>query len=72
MKKQPDKIKLEIDLHAYKRLAFIIREHKEMLHKLKLNELLKKSLLRDMDIIRSTLEKSETKPKEVEQCTQSM
>ncbi len=69
MEKQPDKIRLEIDLHAYKRIAFVIREHKGMLHNLKMNELLKKSLLKDMDIIRCILEKSETKPKEVEQCT---
>jgi type II secretory pathway component PulC len=71
MEKQQDKIRLEIDLHAYKRIAYVIRDHKCLLYRLKINELLKKSLLKDIDIIRSILEKSETKPKEVQQCIQS-
>ena len=65
------KITLEIELHTYKHLAQVIRGHREFIYKLKINELIKKSLIRDISIITSILEKSETKPKEVEQCTQS-
>lgn len=50
---------------------FVIRGHREFIYRLKINELIKKSLIRDANIITSILEKSETKPKEVEQCAQS-
>ena len=55
------KIKLEVELHAYKKIAFIIKDHKNMLFNLKVNELIKKNLARDMDIIRRILESSEVK-----------
>ncbi len=44
------KVKLEVEFHAYKRIAFIIRDHKNMLFNLKVNELIKKNLAGDMDI----------------------
>ena len=66
------KVTLEIELHTYKHLAQVIRGHREFIYKLKINELIKKYLIRDINIITSILEKSETKPKEeVEPCTQS-
>lgn len=65
------KVILKIELHEYKHLAQVIRGHREFIYRLKINELIKKSLIRDMNIIVSILEKSETKPKEVEQCIQS-
>jgi hypothetical protein len=55
------KVKLEIDLHEYKRLALIIRDHKSMLYKLSMHDLIRKDLLRDMDDIRNILENSEVK-----------
>lgn len=64
------KVTLEIELQTYKHLAQIIRGHREFIYRLKINELIKKSLIRDMNIIASILEKSETKPKEVEPCIQ--
>lgn len=66
-----NKATLEIELHTYKHLAQVMRNHREFIYRLKINEMLKKSLLKDMNIIARILEKSETKPKEVEQCTQS-
>lgn len=69
--KSINKVTLEIDLHTYKHLVQIIRGHREFLYRLKMNEMIKKSLIRDINIITSILEKSETKPKEVEPCTQS-
>jgi len=66
------KVTLEIELHTYRHLAQVIRGHREFIYRLKINELIKKSLLRDMNIITGILEKSETKPKEVAECTQSM
>jgi len=56
-----EKVKLEIELHEYKRLALVIRDHKGMLYKLKLHELIRKDLLKDMDDIRNILENSEVK-----------
>ncbi len=56
-----EKVKLEIELHEYKRLALVIRDHKGMLHKLKMHELIRKDLLKDMDDIRNILENSEVK-----------
>ena len=55
------KVKLEIDLHEYKRLALVIRDHKSMLYKLSMHELIRKNLLGDMDDIRNILENSEIK-----------
>ena len=55
------RVVLEIDVHAYKRIAFIIRDHKNMLFNLKVNDLIKKNLARDMDIIKRILESSEVK-----------
>lgn len=65
------KITLEIELHTYKHLAQVIRGHKEFIYRLKINEMIKKSLVRDMNVITRILEKSETKPKEVAECIQS-
>lgn len=56
-----EKVRLEIDLHEYKRLALVIREHKSMLYKLSMHELIRCDLLRDMDIMQGILEKSEVK-----------
>ena len=55
------KVKLEIDLHEYKRLALVIRDHKSLLYKLSMHDLIRKDLLRDMDDIRNILENSEVK-----------
>ena len=54
-------IKLEVELHAYKKIAFIIKDHRNMLFNLKVNELIKKNLAKDMDIIKRILESSEVK-----------
>ncbi len=56
-----EKVKLEIDLHEYKRLALVIRDHKSMLYKLSMHELIRRDLVRDMDIMQGILEKSEVK-----------
>ena len=56
-----EKVKLEIDLHEYKRLALVIRDHKIMLYKLSMHELIRRDLVRDMDIVQGILEKSEVK-----------
>ena len=56
-----EKIRLEIDLHEYKRLALVIRDHKSMLYKLSMHELIRRDLVRDMDIMQGILEKSEVK-----------
>ena len=56
-----EKVRLEIDLHEYKRLALMIREHKSMLYKLSMHELIRRDLIRDMDILQGILEKSEVK-----------
>ena len=56
-----EKVRLEIDLHEYKRLALVIRDHKSMLYKLSMHELIRRDLIRDMDIMQGILEKSEVK-----------
>ncbi|KJJ83389.1 hypothetical protein OMAG_002739 [Candidatus Omnitrophus magneticus] len=56
-----EKVRLEIDLHEYKRLALVIRDHKSMLYKLSMHELIRRDLVRDMDIMQGILEKSEVK-----------
>jgi hypothetical protein len=56
-----EKVRLEIDLHEYKRLAMVIRDHKSMLYKLSMHELIRRDLVRDMDIMQGILEKSEVK-----------
>ena len=56
-----EKVRLEIDLHEYKRLALVIRDHKSMLYKLSMHELIRRDLLKDMDILQGILEKSEVK-----------
>ena len=56
-----EKVRLEIDLHEYKRLALVIREHKSMLYKLSMHELIRRDLIKDMDIMQGILEKSEVK-----------
>jgi len=57
-----NKIRLEFDLHEYKRLAVVIRDHKNLLYKLKMNELIKQGLIKDMNIITGILEMAEVKP----------
>ena len=54
-----DSIILRMEIHAYKKIALTLRDHRSMLYKLKMNELIKKDLIRDMDIIRRILEDSE-------------
>jgi hypothetical protein len=56
-----EKVRLEIDLHEYKRLALVIRDHKSMLYKISMHELIRRDLVRDMDIMLGILEKSEVK-----------
>ena len=56
-----EKVRLEIDLHEYKRLALAIRDHKSMLYKLSMHELIRRDLVRDMDIVQGILEKAEVK-----------
>ena len=56
-----EKVRLEIDLHEYKRLALVIRDHKSMLFKLSMHELIRRDLVRDLDIMQGILEKSEIK-----------
>ena len=57
------KISLSIDLHEYKFLANTLSEHKGLLHRLGINDVLKKELLKDVHIIATILGKSEEKPK---------
>ncbi len=57
-----NKVRLEFDLHEYRRFAMIIRDHKNLLYKLKMNELIKQDLIKDMNIITRIFEKSEVKP----------
>ena len=61
MEEKHVKVVLEMDVHAYKKITFIIRDHKNMLSRLKMNEMIRSDLLRDMDIIRRILEASEVK-----------
>ena len=56
-----EKVRLEIELHEYKRLALMIRDHKSMLYKLSMHELIRRDLVRDMDVIRGILENGEVK-----------
>lgn len=56
-----DSIILRMDVHAYKKIAFTLRDHKNMLYKLKMNDLIKKDLMRDVGIIQRILEASEVK-----------
>ncbi len=56
-----DSIILRMEIHAYKKIALTLRDHKSMLYKLKMNELIKKDLMRDVDIIQRILEASEVK-----------
>ena len=56
-----EKGRLEIDPHEYKRLCFVVREHKSMVYKLNMHELIRRDLIRDMDIMQGILEKSEVK-----------
>jgi len=56
-----EKVRLEIDLHEYKRIALVIRDHKSMLYKLSMHELIRRDLIKDMDIMQGILEKSEVK-----------
>lgn len=56
------KIKLEINGNDYKFLAKAIRDNKNLMHMLKAPELIKKELIKGMNIITTILEKSEIKP----------
>jgi hypothetical protein len=57
-----NKVRLEFDPHEYKRLAVAIRDHKNLLYKLKMNELIKQGLIKDMNVITGMLERAEVKP----------
>jgi hypothetical protein len=57
-----NKVMLEFDLHEYRRLAMIIRDHKSLLYKLKMNELIKQGLIKDMNVITGIFEMAEVKP----------
>ncbi|HPM42294.1 MAG TPA: hypothetical protein PLV52_00460 [Candidatus Omnitrophota bacterium] len=56
-----DNMTLRMEIHAYKKIALTLRDHKNMLYRLKMNDLIKKDLMRDMDIIQRILEASEVK-----------
>lgn len=56
-----NKVRLEFDLHEYRRLAMVIRDHKNLLYKLKMNELIKQGLIKDMNVIIGILERAEAK-----------
>ncbi len=56
------RVRLEFDLHDYRRFALVIRDHKNLLYKLKMNELIKQSLIKDMNVITGMLERAEVKP----------
>ncbi|MDD5500535.1 hypothetical protein BU251_09145 [Candidatus Velamenicoccus archaeovorus] len=60
------KVRLEFDLHEYRRLALVIRDHKSLLYKLKMNELIKQGLIKDMNLVIGILERAEVKPKKEE------
>jgi len=60
------KVRLEFDLHEYRRLALVIRDHKGLLYKLKMNELIKQGLIKDMNIVIGILERAEVKPQKEE------
>ena len=55
------KVRLEFDLREYRRLALVIRDHKSLLYKLKMNELIKQGLIKDLNIIVGILERAELK-----------
>lgn len=59
---EANKVRLEFDLHKYRRLALVIRDHKSLLYKLKMNELIKQGLIKDMNVIIGMLEMAEVKP----------
>ena len=61
MEEKRVKVVLEMDVHAYRKIALTMRDHRNMLFNLKVNELIKKNLARDMDIIKRILESSEVK-----------
>ena len=60
------KVRLEFDLHEYRRLALVIRDHKNLLYKLKMDELIKQGLIKDMSIVIGILERAEVKPQKGE------
>jgi len=60
------RVRLEFDLHEYRRLALVIRDHKNLLYKLKMNELIKQGLIKDVSIITGILERAEVKPQKGE------
>jgi len=57
-----NKVRLEFDLHEYRRLAMVIREHKSLLDKLKMSEPSEQGRIKDMSVITGILEKAEVKP----------
>ncbi len=57
-----NKVRLEFDLHEYRRLAMVVRDHKNLLYKLKMNELIKQGLIKDMNVITGIFERAEIKP----------
>lgn len=57
-----NKVRLEFDLHEYRRLAMVMRDHRNLLFKLKMNELIKHGLIKDMNVIIGVLERAEVKP----------
>ena len=61
------KIHLAIEPHEYKMIAHTLRNHRDMVHKLGINDLLKKDLLKDTHIVTTILEKSEVREKPITQ-----
>ncbi len=59
---EANKVRLKFELHEYWRLALVIRDHKSLLYKLKMNELIKQGLIKDMNVIIGMLERTEVKP----------
>ncbi len=58
-------ISLAVKGHEYKFLAKTLTRHKDTLHKLDINELLKEDLIKDINITLSILSKSELKPQPI-------
>ena len=60
-----EKVHLAIDLHEYKMIAHTLRNLREMIYKLGINDLIRKDLVKDTHIVSTILEKSEVREKPV-------
>ncbi len=65
--KKNEIVSLSIKEHEYKFLAKTLNLHKDTIYKLKINDLLKNNLAKDINIVLSILKKSEVKPQPINQ-----